>query len=216
MTNLVTWEIGSSVLQAFRAETQDELDECFRLRWDSYVIKSREIPPDACERRGFETDWADVHSYQLLAKLDGRAVGTFRLIRCDEGCLLTHGHEGEPEVFSGRPFRLPNLFPGSEETISPSATAEASRWVGSMVRIGSNYVFVSLALALAGLRLSREVGIRHWICASKTAARDFLQGEGWPLPEIPGYEGTHLYHGANVHVCAMRVPDIDYPVREAV
>ncbi len=219
MIELSRWHEEGVTLTVGVAQTDQEFTDISRLRYRTYVENLREIPesevPEPYRRRREEWDQHDATAIHLIQTLEvpGRepeVIGTLRFMRCDHSFAL-----GQPGVtFSGVPFALPAQHPDYPSIpINPAETAEASRWISRLVDVPSGHrLQASMQLFSCGLEALRRDGRRWWINALRTKKWSFIRHD-WPFVEF-GPPGPHLYHGAEVVVCLLRVPSDaagDYP-----
>jgi len=192
----VTYQIGL-------AETQDERDQCYRLRFETFCLNNPRLPTDAYPD-GLERDRHDDYSWHFMAVRSDepkKVIGTFRLIDCSHGCLLMDNK------IDGQPFELPDSFMG--EAVSPATTVEAARWIGPARGTAKKGVIVKVSKMLleAGLKVSCREGKAHWICAIDPKPLDHLVQDGWPFKEL--LPGVHTYYHDKVKVCILSLSDQD-------
>jgi hypothetical protein len=139
---------------------------------------------------------------KMTAAEEVTPVGTFRFTRCSrETWTVGHG-------FGSDVFNLPRSHNGEE--ILPGKTFDAGRWVAHPVETprGSRQVLVHMLLAEAGLKLSQEMGIRHWACIINHQAARMGRHNGWPLdPVLPG---PRDYFGVVSEACIIPMDDYNH------
>lgn len=205
------WDFGSLRLEAVLADTPELQDLCFRLRYFTFCEpqhpgdKVRFRPEDNPGER--ETDEYDQYSYHILinAVENGvsRPVGTFRLIRCEEGFFMEH------ENFSGTPFEMPAEHLGVP--VLPEKTLEAGRWSGHALDLPgrTDKALISMMLAKSALALSKQLGRTQWICGIDHISATRLRMLGWPLDRL--IPGVHDYYGDEAEVCIIPLGNYDMP-----
>lgn len=223
MKLLTQWSIGHHVLRAWLVEAGDDdvRRQCYALRYQQYHNVKRQIPANPS---GLDIDWADAHSTMMCTTLDNdpTPIGTFRYIHAEHGCLLTHGRDGEPEVFSGVPFTIPRVNPRTGEPIRLEETVEGSRCVGLTIPIefGSGWItrenglipgdriVHSMLLFEASLELAWRMGIKQWVCAIHDKHVENCVRDGWDFIELMrNPDGSpHQYKGEDFRVCLLPIP----------
>ena len=167
-----------------RVITEENISNCFKLRFLQYctgahAVFSSENYPDGEESDEYDCDERTVH---VLAKIDGKPVGTARVIfpiyetNTDEGLF-------QMEKITKR-FRLPSFIPRIK-------SVEISRIAAPMIqgiRV-SQYVYLALVIIAMKMSMTHVVGI------TRTSLFDSLREVGVPheaIAESYGYLGLSL------------------------
>lgn len=201
MEVLVEEYVDGRTYQVGLVSTDQERDQCYRLRFQTFCIDIPRLPPENYPD-GLEHDEYDRHSWNFIAvdtTRPDKAIGAFRLIRCKHGSLMMESR------FSGQPFKLPTEFMG--EPVRPETTVEAARWIGPARGTAKKGVIVKVSKMLleAGLKISLRESITHWICAIDPKPLAHLIKDGWPFEEM--LPGTFTHYNETVKVCILNLHD---------
>jgi hypothetical protein len=196
MDTLTTWTISGHTLRAGLVTTITERRACQRLRYFEYHDVQGSIPEHSDR---LDIDWADDHATLLCSTLDEdpRPIGTMRLIRCEEGCILTHGDDGQPVRFSDSSYALPRTCPLTGTPVREQETVEGSRYVARLVDLPPSLRVVHSNMLLeAALRWSRANGRRQIIGAMREHQWRHLRDEPIAMFETCAREDgkPHRYH----------------------
>lgn len=217
MEELIRLEVEGVRFRVGIVRTDKEMYSVLRLRWDVYVstcdpkpgqIHSKDVP-EPFRTLELESDEFDRDAVHLIAEREengvSRIIGTIRYIRAETGLLL------ERSKFADWQLTFPALAP-TNRVLERDQTFEPSRWIGPLESLPSGKkVQVSMLLIHAGLIVSRRYKRKWWVNAI-THKKLVQINDKWPFVEI-GPKGPHLYHGTEVTVCVLPVPDsedLDY------
>ncbi len=217
MDELIRLEVEGVRFRVGIVRTAAEMHAVLRLRWDVYVSRHDPKPgqihsndvPEPFRTLELESDEFDRDAVHLVAEREengvSRVVGTIRYIRADTGLLL------EKSKFADWQLTFPVLV-RSNTMLERDQTFEPSRWIGPLECLPSGKkVQVSMLLIRAGLVVSRRCRRKWWVNAI-THKKLVQIHDKWPFIEI-GPKGPHLYHGTEVTVCVLPIPDsedLDY------
>lgn len=170
---------GGLIVRVVRSKAQ--LRETFRLRYDIYcAAPENERPSDFRPEdfpEGIERDAWDDYSVHFAAFLDGKIIGTVRLIqgaKCDSGFLMESTFTLPPEIERAKLLEASRI-----------AVAYEARGLG-----------VFHALCKKAMQWSKAHGYTQWCLATQSHLLPTLYRSGWQIQEISGptaYHGTLVY-----------------------
>jgi len=200
------------IAEAGIPQTDWAKDTVYRLRYAEY----RERERDRIAVPGIERDIYDDTAIHLLARMGSEAVGTLRLIPCENGFPMER--EREVKMPDGSFFTLPKKHPITGIPIHPEEVVEASRWVGRKKKLlCGDELLVSFLLVEAGMnRMAKDIMKRKYAVAALDEVKlRGLMRIGWkihPFTEVQEYRGGML-RGAWMdltedNLCPRRLPKV--------
>jgi N-acyl-L-homoserine lactone synthetase len=138
------------------AETQSELESCYRMRYQVYCKEKHWLPSNNFSN-GLETDEYDEKAINIIAyNEDFKPVGTMRILQQkDYGILPFNNHPG----FKGKQLELSNM-------------AELSRFI---VTAEKDRYYILKGIIRMIYQTSRKLGIGYWVFVSEPGLIRFLE-----------------------------------------
>jgi len=172
------------------ADTDEMLDEVFRLRYQVYCVEKGFLSGEG----GRETDDFDsvARHVLLIHRPTGQSVGTVRVVP-PSGTLGLSGVPMTRLCPLSQMRSLPNFTTGEISRFAVSKSRRVSCRAGAMFRLG---------LMQGIVRASTELGLTHWCAIMEPILRRLLQSDGIHFDLL----------GDPVEYCGLRLPlggDID-------